>query len=157
MSDILNRDYPAKKRGRKRKLSAEEGARQIMDLLQEDTPPEPTDCAAEEAERVTEEHGVVVSADPDASARVQIDSSLKTAVACMKDAARTMSKALTELRNVRAENGRLRRRLREQEEELRSLRRWRDIGNRISEAMREAEEDRTQSGEAVPDGAENDA
>lgn len=38
MSDILNRDYPAKKRGRKRKLSAEEGARQIMDLLQGDTP-----------------------------------------------------------------------------------------------------------------------
>lgn len=39
VSDILNRDYPAKKRGRKRKLSAEEGARQIMDLLQGDTPP----------------------------------------------------------------------------------------------------------------------
>lgn len=106
---------------------------------------------------MTEEHGVAVGADPDASARAQIDGSLKTAVACMKDAARTMSKALTELRNVRAENGRLRRRLLEQEEELKSLRRWRDIGNRISEAMREAEEDRAQSGEAVPDGAENDA
>lgn len=35
VSDILNRDYPAKKRGRPKKaISAEEGARQIMDLLQ---------------------------------------------------------------------------------------------------------------------------
>lgn len=106
---------------------------------------------------MTEEHGTAVGADPDASARVQIDSSLKTAVACMKDAARTMSKALTELRNVRADNARLRRRLREQEAELQELRRWRDIGNRISEAMKEAEEDRTQSGKAVPDGTEIDA
>ena len=40
VSDILNRDYPAKKRGRPKKaLSAEEGARQIMELLQGDTPP----------------------------------------------------------------------------------------------------------------------
>lgn len=106
---------------------------------------------------MTEEHSAAVTADPDASARAHIDGSLKTAVACMKDAARTMSKALTELRNVRADNARLRHRLREQEAELQKLRRWRDIGNRISDAMREAEEDRTQSGEAVPDGTENDA
>ena len=57
----------------------------------------------------------------------------------MKDADRTMSKVFTEYRHLLQECDRLRNRVRGLELENRKLNKWRDIGERIDKAIKEAE------------------
>lgn len=72
--------------------------------------------------------------------RTRIANDLKGAVESLKDADRAMSKVFTEHRHALQECDRLRNRVRELELENRKLRKWRDIGDKINQAIKEADE-----------------
>ena len=71
--------------------------------------------------------------------RERIAQDLRAAAEAMKDADRTMSKVFTEYRHLLQECDRLRNRVRGLEMENRKLNKWRDIGERIDKAIKEAE------------------
>ena len=122
----FNKDYPAKRKpGRpKRVLIDEEGAAQIMAVINGNTPPETTERAPQK--RTTPEE-----------AKAQLRSDMMQAAELMKDASKYINAVFAESRKLRAENEKLRGKIEDLKAEIRELSKWRDVGETIKKTLLE--------------------